>query len=138
MKYRIVHESAHRIRIRMFEPRITAEQEKILVYAFGAMKQVRKVTVFRDTAGCSIEYDGDRKEILERLNAFHYENVLALAPPSAQAHIRLEEVKSRKLDPALKRKMRMRILAETVADAVLPLPVQLGYHAWQMITLRDV
>ena len=122
MKYRIVHESTHRIRIRMFEPRITAQQEEILLYAFSAIRSVRKVTVFRDTAGVAFDYDGDREEILS----------------PAHGHIQLEEVKARKLDPALKRKMRMRILAETVADAVLPLPVQLGYHAWQMITLRDI
>lgn len=137
MKYRIVHESTHRIRIRMFEPRITAQQEEILLYAFSAIRSVRKVTVFRDTAGVAFDYDGDREEILSRLDAFQYENVIRLAPP-AHGHIQLEEVKARKLDPALKRKMRMRILAETVADAVLPLPVQLGYHAWQMITLRDI
>ena len=69
MKYRIVHESTHRIRIRMFEPRITAKQEEILLYAFSAIRSVRKVTVFRDTAGVAFDYEGDREEILSRLDA---------------------------------------------------------------------
>ena len=47
-------------------------------------------------------------------------------------------MKKRKLDPELKRKLRMRILGETIADTVLPLPVQLAYHAYQMVTLKEM
>ena len=32
----------------------------------------------------------------------------------------------------------MRILVESVADIVLPMPLQLGYHAYQLVTLKDV
>jgi ATP-dependent exoDNAse (exonuclease V) beta subunit len=49
-----------------------------------------------------------------------------------------EEMRNRKLDPELKRKLRMRILGETIADTVLPLPVQLAYHAYQMVTLKEL
>ena len=35
-------------------------------------------------------------------------------------------------------KLRMRILGETIADTVLPLPVQLAYHAYQMVTLKEM
>jgi hypothetical protein len=47
-------------------------------------------------------------------------------------------MRKRKLDPELKRKLRMRILGETIADTVLPLPVQLAYHAYQMVTLKEL
>ena len=54
------------------------------------------------------------------------------------ARISAEEMKKRKLDPELKRKLRMRILGETIADTVLPFPVQLAYHAYQMVTLKEM
>ena len=50
----------------------------------------------------------------------------------------LAEMKNRKLDQQLKNKLRMRVLLETVTDLALPMPVQLGYHVWQMITLKDL
>ena len=55
-----------------------------------------------------------------------------------EERISLNEMKSRKLDEKLKTKLRLRILAETVADLVMPMPVQLGYHIWQMITLKKL
>ena len=32
----------------------------------------------------------------------------------------------------------MRILVEMVADIAMPMPVQVGYHLWQMITLKNL
>ena len=52
--------------------------------------------------------------------------------------ISAEEMKERKLDPGLKNRLRARILAEAVADALLPVPVQLGFHLYQMVTLRNL
>ena len=63
--------------------------------------------------------------------------LLLLAAGAAWAAPSADEMKSRKLDPALKRRLRMRILAESVADTVLPMPVQIGYHIYQMITLQE-
>ena len=48
-----------------------------------------------------------------------------------------KELSTRKLDPALKRKMRARILVEAGADLLLPAPVQIVYHAWQLVTLKS-
>ena len=47
-------------------------------------------------------------------------------------------MKSRKLDEQLKTKLRLRILAEMAADIAMPMPVQVGYHLWQMITLKNL
>ena len=40
--------------------------------------------------------------------------------------------------PELKKKLRTRMLLEMAADIVLPVPLQMGYHVYQMITLRDI
>ena len=137
MKYRIEHESNHRIRIRLYVSRITPEQEEILRYSFTSIKGVRKVTIYRTTGCCALEYDGSREELLGKLDRFRYDNVTMMAKKSEPV-ISAEEMRLRHLDPALKRKLRLRVLVETVADMALPVPIQLGYHAWQMITLRDI
>ncbi len=111
MDYRIEAETKHRIRIRIGIRKLSEEQAKILKYAFSHAPGVSEVTVYKASAGCAIAYTGDRSEIIRRL---------------------------KKLDPELKRKLRIRILGETIADTVLPLPVQLAYHAYQMVTLKEL
>ena len=137
MKYHIESETAHRIRVRLSSRKLTPEQAQILEYAFKGIAGVKKVTVYRATGGCALTFDCDRKEILRRLDSFRFENVEMLATKEAE-RISREEMRARKLEPELKRKLRLRILAETAADIVMPMPVQIGYHVWQMVTLRDL
>ena len=136
MQYRILHESDHRIRFRIYMTSISAQEAEVLRFAFSNIKGVTKVTIYQATGGCALEYSCCRDYLLERLDAFRMENVELLAK-ATQPSITAMEMRDRKLDPALKRKLRMRILAETAADILLPVPLQLGYHAWQMITLRE-
>ena len=49
-----------------------------------------------------------------------------------------EEIARRKLSPAVKRKLRCKVIAEAAADLLLPAPVQLGYHVYQLVTLKDL
>ena len=135
MKYRIVSETAHRMRLRLYRPSLSREEAAILEYAFSGIEGVSKVTIYRATAGCALEYTCPAEEILRRLDSFRFENVKVLTD---QGRISASEMRERKLDPALKRRLRMRVLAETVFDIVMPMPLQLGYHAYQMITLKDI
>ena len=154
MNYRIEAETTHRMRIRIGTRKLSEEQAKILKYAFSHAPGVSEVTVYKASAGCAITYTGDRSEIIRRLNSFNFENVQMMAEKEeANARISAEEMRKRKLDPELKRKLRIRILGETIADkrklririlgetiadTVLPLPVQLAYHAYQMVTLKEL
>lgn len=140
MNYTIASESRHRIRVNISSRKITQEQAKILQYAFSGIPGVTKVTVYRATGDCAIMYDCDRTDIIRRLNKFNFGNVQMLAEKedAAKAKISSDEMKRRKLDPELKRKLRLRIMGEALADAVLPLPVQLAYHAYQMVTLKEL
>ena len=135
MLYTIEHETQHRIRISLHQGPITPAQENILCFALGSIKSVRSVKVYRSTSGLAITFDEGRDTILEKLSKFNYENVTMLA---REEPIDLEEMRLRKLNPAVKQRIRARLLFETVADMVLPVPLQLGYHAYQMITLRDI
>ena len=73
----------------------------------------------------------------KRLDRFRFENVNLLAEEEKQ-RISVSEMKSRKLDEQLKTKLRLRILAETVADIAMPMPIQVGYHLWQLVTLKNL
>ena len=139
MKYRIASETKNRIRIRINSRKLSEEQAKILKYAFSRAPGVTSVTIFKATAGCAITYTGDRSEIIRCLNSFNFDNVQMMAEKEEEnARISAEEMRKRKLDPELKRKLRMRVLGEAIADSVLPLPVQLAYHAYQMVTLKEM
>ena len=137
MNYRIEAQSKRRIRVRLRNSKLTEEEARILEYAFSGMPGVAKVTVYRATGCCALEYDCAVGDILEKLDRFRFENVDMLARREEQ-RISMSEMKNRKLDEQLKRKLRLRILAETAADIVLPMPVQAGYHLWQMITLKNL
>ena len=125
------------MRIRLYTGRISDYQEEILQFAFNAIKGVRKVTVYHATGNIALEYTGNRDLILEKLKNFDYDNVTMMAEKLEEG-IGMDEMMRRKLDPELKRRLRLRIVGETVADMILPLPLQLGYHAYQLITLKDV
>ena len=140
MRYHIEAETRHRIRIRIGIRKLTDEQAQILQYAFSRAPGVTGVTIYKATGGCAITYNCDRSEIVRRLNTFNYDNVQMMAEKKDEENARIsaEEMRKRKLDPELKRKLRKRILSEAIADTVLPLPVQLAYHAYQMITLKEL
>ena len=121
----------------MYVSSLSKEEAEILQYAFSQIPGVKNVTVYRATGGCALEYDGKAEPILERLGRFRLANVEMLASEE-DSRISAEEMRSRKLDPKLKQRLRLRMLAETAADIVLPMPVQVGYHVWQMITLKNL
>ena len=137
MQFRVVYETNHRMRIRLYTGRISDYQEEVLQFAFSAIDSVTKVTVYHATGNIALEYQGNRDLILEKLRAFDYDNVTMMAE-KLEKGIDMDEMLRRKLDPALKQKLRMRILLETAADLVLPVPMQLGYHAYQLVTLKHI
>lgn len=149
MKYRVEHESAHRLRVRLLTGKsggITSAQEEVLMFAFSALRGVKKVDFYPATGGVVFSFcDGSEREtvevrlgVLERLDRFDFKNVTMLAR-ELENHpaIDIEEMRERKLSPELKRKIRTRMAIEAVADVFLPMPLQLAYHVYQMITLRE-
>ena len=137
MYYHIEAQSKRRIRIRLRSSKLTEEEARILEYVFSRIPGVTKVTVYRATGGCALEYNCGVEEILRRIDCFRFENVQMFAREEEQ-RISLKEMESRKLDEQLKTRLRLRILVETLADIAMPMPVQIGYHLWQMITLKKL
>ncbi|MBQ9063375.1 MAG: hypothetical protein IJ121_11235 [Eubacterium sp.] len=137
MRYSIQFETDSYMRIRLACGKISDAEEEILEFAISQMKPVKHVKFHPATGGIAITYEKDRDLILEKLSALQYQNVEMFAG-KLEKRIDLEEVERRKLSPALKRKMRRRMLLETVADIALPMPVQVGYHVYQLVTLKGL
>jgi plasmid stability protein len=136
MKYYIAARSRHRIRVRLHTSRLTDGQAQILQDVFSSVEGVNGVRVYKATAGLALEFDCPEETVIQKLDSFRFENVVMMAEKTTP-YISTHEMKERKLDPGLKKKLRMRILAESVLDLAMPTPVQLGYHLWQLITLKD-
>ena len=137
MHYVIKNETAHRIRVRLPFCPLTGAQQEVLDFALGSMEEISRLTFYPSTGGLAIEYTHGREKILKRLATFHMENVPLMAR-TLPDHISLDEMKERRLDPAVKARLRLRIVAESAADMLLPAPMQLAYHIYQLITLKDI
>ena len=137
MNYSIQHETNHYIRIRLTCGKINGAEEEILRDVLSQMKQVKQVKIYAGTGGIALTYDGNREQLLEKLSALQYRNIEYFAD-ELERRIGVEEIARRKLSPEVKRKMRSRMLLETVADIALPMPIQVGYHLYQLVTLKGM
>ena len=75
MKFTIKHESSHRMRIHMHAYRMTYEQADTLLYYLHQAKEISYVKVYERTGDVSIEYIGDRQNVIDLLQQFHYDEV---------------------------------------------------------------
>ena len=75
MKFTIKHESSHRMRIHMHAYRMTYEQADTLLYYLHQAKEISYVKVYERTGDVSIEYIGDRQNVIDLLQQFRYDEV---------------------------------------------------------------
>ena len=126
------------MRIRMLE-KISSSEQEVLEYALSSIAGIRNIQFYRSTGGIAITYDGDRDILIRKLKNLRFDNVVMMAKEEEKkTHIGKEELMERKISPELQKRLRRRIMAETVADVVFPWPVQVAIHAYRLITLRDI
>ncbi len=109
----------------------------MLEYALSHLKGVSRIKLYPSSGGIAFSYKGDKEGILRRLSNLQFQNVELFAA-NLEDNIGSEELTRRKLSPALKRKLRCKVIAEAAADMILPAPVQLGYHVYQLVTLKNL
>ena len=207
MKYQILHETAHAMRVRRIGRGFSMPEAESLKAQLAVSGDVRTSRIYPATGGIRLEYTCPREEILAFLNRL--EPVLLDAAGEAKAgkekaasetaksgkvtpeaakpgntgstglswddftggaitasagglanviitpfplrdmaeeeikaetkgRVSKEELKARKMDPNLKKKLRRRITLEAGADLILPAPVQLAYHLYQLVTLKEL
>ncbi len=135
MRYSIRHETANSIRLRLFSDMTAEDRKRDLKSALLEIDGIQKVTFYPATSGLRLEYSCGRQQLLESLDRLCPSENMAEA--ETEAPITSEELERRKLHPEVKKKMRNEILAEAVADLILPMPVQFAYHVYQIAKLKS-
>ena len=137
MKFVIQHQTSSYMRLRLNGGRFTRTEAEVLEYALSNLKSVSGVRLYPASGGIAFSYKGDREVILKKLRNLQFHNVKMFAEEIEES-ISTEELSRRKLSPELKRKLRCKVIAEAAADMLLPAPVQLGYHMYQLVTLKNL
>ena len=137
MKFVIQHQTSSYMRLRLNGGRFTRTEAEVLEYALSNLKGVSGVRLYPASGGIAFSYKGDREVILKKLRNLHFHNVKLFAEEIEES-ISTEELSRRKLSPELKRKLRCKVIAEAAADMLLPAPIQLGYHMYQLVTLKNL
>lgn len=73
MKFKIMHESSGRIRIQLFQNRMTLEQADLLETWLQRLEGVREATVHERTRCAVIRYRCSRETLLDMLSHFNYD-----------------------------------------------------------------
>ena len=136
MFYQLVHENDASFRIRLGVSRITSQEEEILSQILASHPQIS-----------GIFFKGSKQAILESLRKIPYSNVRFLAEqlpkqdsiyvhllPSSQEIVQ-EFRGNKKMNPKLKQKLGTEVIIEALVDKFLPEPLNLAYHAFQLILL---
>lgn len=137
MKFVIQHQTSSYMRLRLNGGRFTRTEAEVLEYALSNLKGVSGVRLYPASGGIALSYKGDREVILKKLRNLQFHNVKMFAEEIEES-ISTEELSRRKLSPELKRKLRCKVIAEAAADMLLPAPIQLGYHMYQLVTLKNL
>lgn len=142
MRYIIKHEASKRLRIHITDMGNVIDDlyQEGLEYVLKRLPGVTKVSVFRNRADLAVTFRNHefKEEFKAVLNGLDPEEIEKKGKERIeQMEVSYDEVKKRKLTPELKRKMRAKIALEAIADAFLPKPVQLAYHAYQFISLKE-
>lgn len=119
MKFQIKHEIKGRMRVHMVQKRMTFEQADTLLYYLHSFKYVTSVQVRERTGDAIICYVGDRKEIIDRLKNFHYEDVEMPAG--------LVENSGRKFNQEYQDKLLYKVLFHYARKFLLPYPLRVCY-----------
>ena len=147
MQFQLCHENDNSLRLRLERYSISPKEEDILSGILSCHPQINGIQIYPATSGIRIFYKGDKKALLDSLQAIPYSNILYLAenlPKAENINVQLlpgsEEVlkelkKFKKIKPYLKRKIGRRVSLEALADLFLPAPLSLAYHVYQLLLL---
>ncbi len=137
MDFIIMHETSKYMRLRLRRGRITSSQAEVLRYALESRNGVSKVRIYPASGGLAFAYETDREGILSRLKTLQFHNIEMFAK-ELDDRIGNEELTRRKLSPEVKNRLRRKMLIEAAADILMPPPLQIGYHVYQLVTLKDM
>ena len=119
MKFQIKHEMRGRIRVHLFQKRMTYAQADLLQYYLESLDGVTAVKVYNCTADAAIRYQGSRGELLKALQRFRYEKVQTPGAVLANS--------GRELNSEYQEKLVNKILFHYGRKLILPAPINACY-----------
>lgn len=116
MKFIIKHEIPGRIRLHLVQKQMTYKEADTLLYYLHQQKNVTAAKVYERTAGAVISYVGEREEIIEILQQYHFHEIEV--PAGVLEH------SGRELNAFYQEKMITKVLFRTAGKILLPAPVR--------------
>ena len=118
MKFKILSESGHRIRVRILQKSMSFMQADTLFYYIRYIKGVTFARVTDRTCTATIKFTGDKCDIIDALRKFDYDKF-----PAPLEYI---ENSSRELNSNYQEKLIGAVAARAVTVALMPMPVRIG------------
>ena len=118
MKFKILSESGHRIRVRILQKSMSFIQADTLFYYIRYIKGVTFARVTDRTCTATIKFTGDKCDIIDALRKFDYDKF-----PAPPEYI---ENSSRELNSNYQEKLIGAVAARAVTVALMPMPVRIG------------
>lgn len=116
MKFVIKHEIRGRMRIHLVQYRMSYAQADTLLYFLQNDAQVTKAKVYERTQDAVIFYTGSRRELISKLQHFHYEYV--------EVPDGVIENSNRQMNAEYQEKMVEKVILRYASKALLPYPVR--------------
>ncbi len=141
MQFSVKHRASGFLRIRLLSGTISLEESRKIRLALLSLPQVRDVRIFMNTGGVCIYYEGEESFLLPALRQLDPACPGETAYPDTgpeSPFLDMAEIRKRGLAPHVKRKMRMQFMTEAAFDAIMPAPIQLSLHAYQLFRLEKL
>lgn len=121
MKYAIKHEIRGRIRIHLYQQRMSIREADLLMYYLDSLPGVLRAKVYENTADAVIFYEGDRSSIIEAIRRFTYrdETLKELVPENT----------GRELNREYKEKLVQKVVVRAFTKTFLPAPMRAVFVA---------
>lgn len=118
MRFKILAESRHRIRIEVLQPRMSIEEADILQYCIKKIKGVQSLRVSEITKTVMIRYSEDKNELIASLQRISYEK--AEVPKDFLVN------STRKLNNIYRDKLFMAVAERIIVKIAVPLPIRIA------------
>ncbi len=125
MKCVILHESRGRMRVHMVQNRMTIRQADLLAYYLDGQEFIHSCKVYERTGDAVIVYTGSRKDVLEALSRFTYED-------SALCQ-QVPENTGRALNRQYEDKLVGMVLFKIVSKLFFPAPLGVAYTIFRSV-----
>ena len=125
MKFRIMHESKGRVRLRAMQNRMSIEQADLLEAWLLSLPDVDRVSVHERICGVTISFHGDRAALYRKLAAFSYDTAGPTGKPGT--------VSSRAMNRHYKEKLISQVVSHLLRAAFFPDPLRCMISTCQVL-----